>query len=104
MTLSTFSTQTLERVAEAAPGAPRWFQMYVYRERAVSVDLAHRAAAAGYTAIVLTVDAPVLGHRRRDERNGFALPPPLVLAHMPATPRGRRARTTTARSSRPTCS
>ena len=73
MTLSTLSTQTLERVAAAAPDAPRWFQMYVYRDRAVSVDLARRAAAAGYRAIVLTVDVPVLGHRRRDERNAFGL-------------------------------
>ena len=88
MTLSTFSTQTLERVAAAAPDAPRWFQMYVYRDRTVTLDLAQRAAAAGYRAIVLTVDVPVLGHRRRDERNAFALPPPLVLAHMPDdTPR-----------------
>ncbi len=80
-TLSTFATQTLERVEQAAPGSPKWFQVYVYRDRALTEALVVRAAAAGYRALVLTVDLPVLGNRRRDERNGFALPPPLVMAH-----------------------
>ncbi len=88
LTLSTFSTQTLERVAEVAPRAPRWFQVYVYRERAITEELVIRAAAAGYRALVLTVDVPVLGRRRRDEVNRFALPPGIVMAHLPAdTPR-----------------
>lgn len=80
-TLSTFATQTLERVEAAAPGSPKWFQVYVYRDRALTEALVVRAAEAGYLALVLTVDFPVLGLRRRDERNNFALPPPLVMAH-----------------------
>ncbi len=88
MTVSTLATQTLERVAAAAPDAPRWFQVYVYRERAATEALVRRAAAAGYGALVLTVDLPVLGRRRRDEANGFALPPGVVMAHAPEdTPR-----------------
>lgn len=74
MVASTIATCTLEQIAEAAPG-PRWFQLYVYKERAVTTELIARAEAAGYSAIVLTVDTPVLGRRERDARNNFALPP-----------------------------
>jgi 4-hydroxymandelate oxidase len=74
-TLSTSSSQALEEVAAAAPGAERWFQLYVIRDLAYSRTLVERAAAAGYRAIVLTVDLPVLGFRERDRRSGFALPP-----------------------------
>jgi 4-hydroxymandelate oxidase len=83
MILSTFATQTLEEVAAAAPASPRWFQLYVYRDRGFTSDLVTRAVAAGYRALVLTVDLPVLGNRIRDERNAFALPAPLMLAHSP---------------------
>jgi len=83
MVLSTFATQTLEEVAAAAPAAPRWFQLYVYRDRGFSRDLVARAVAAGYRALVVTVDLPVLGNRTRDVRNAFALPEPMVLAHSP---------------------
>ena len=83
MILSTFATQTLEEVAAAAPASPRWFQLYVYRDRVFTSDLVARAVAAGYRALVLTVDLPVLGNRIRDERNAFALPAPLMLAHSP---------------------
>jgi 4-hydroxymandelate oxidase len=74
-TLSTSSSQALEEVAVAAPDAERWFQLYVIRDFAYSRTLVERAAAAGYRAIVLTVDLPVLGFRERDRRSGFALPP-----------------------------
>jgi 4-hydroxymandelate oxidase len=74
-TLSTSSSQALEEVAAAAPDAERWFQLYVIRDLAYSRTLVERAAAAGYRAIVLTVDLPVLGFRERDRRSGFALPP-----------------------------
>ncbi len=88
MVVSTFATQTLETVAAAAPGASRWFQLYVHKDRGWTRELVDRAVAAGYRAIVLTVDFPVLGFRRRDERNRFALPPNVVLAHSPeASPR-----------------
>ena len=83
MVVSTFATQTLETVAAAAPVASRWFQLYVHKDRGWTRELVQRAAAAGYRAIVLTVDFPVLGFRRRDERNRFALPPNVVLAHSP---------------------
>ena len=74
MTLSSVSTTTLEDVAAAAPGGPRWFQLYCYSERAVTEMLVKRAYAAGYTALVVTVDVPYLGRRERDFRNAFTLP------------------------------
>ena len=61
--VSTVASRSIEEVAAAAPGSPRWFQLYVQRERSVSRALVERAAAAGYGAIVLTVDLPVLGYR-----------------------------------------
>ncbi|MPZ98481.1 MAG: alpha-hydroxy-acid oxidizing protein [Dehalococcoidia bacterium] len=73
-TLSTLSTCSIEAVAEAGGGGPRWFQLYVFRDREVTRDLVQRAEAAGYEALVLTVDAPVLGYRDRDARNRFELP------------------------------
>jgi isopentenyl diphosphate isomerase/L-lactate dehydrogenase-like FMN-dependent dehydrogenase len=73
MVASTMSTRSLEEIARAASG-PLWFQLYVYRERGVSESLVRRAEAAGYQALVLTVDAPRLGSRERDLRNGFGLP------------------------------
>jgi 4-hydroxymandelate oxidase len=81
MVVSTLATTSLEDVAAAAPGAPRWFQLYVYKDRAVSEALVRRAVAAGYRALVLTVDTPRLGRRERDVRNGFGLPPHLHLAN-----------------------
>jgi 4-hydroxymandelate oxidase len=72
--LSTSSSLTMEEVAAAAPDAERWFQLYVIRDLQYSRTLVERAAAAGYSAIVLTVDLPVLGFRERDRRSGFALP------------------------------
>lgn len=74
MCLSTSSSLTLEEVAAAAPDAERWFQLYVIRDLDAGRMLVERAAAAGYTAIVLTVDLPVLGSRERDRRSGFSLP------------------------------
>ena len=73
-TLSTGASATIEEVAEAASG-PRWFQLYLWRDRAVVRDLIDRARAAGYTALVLTADVPVVGQRDRDLRNGMTLPP-----------------------------
>jgi isopentenyl diphosphate isomerase/L-lactate dehydrogenase-like FMN-dependent dehydrogenase len=74
MCLSTIATATLEEVAAAAPGAPRWFQLYVFRDRGVTEDLISQAAAHEYGAIVLTVDAPRLGRRERDLRTAFRVP------------------------------
>jgi len=73
MTLSTLSSSSLEEVAEAASG-PLWFQLYVYRDREATRDLVRRVEAAGYRALMITVDAPVLGRRERDVRNRFEMP------------------------------
>ena len=75
MCLSTLATATLEEVVAAAPDAPRWFQLYWSTDHGVVRDLVERAAAAGYRAIVLTVDLPILGRRERDLRTGFEIPP-----------------------------
>ncbi len=64
MTLSTIASRSIEEVAATGAG-PRWFQLYVYRDRAVTQALVARAEAAGYEALVLTVDAPLLGRRER---------------------------------------
>jgi L-lactate dehydrogenase (cytochrome) len=77
--LSTMGTTSLEALAHAAPGARRWFQLYLWRDREASAALVERARAAGYEALVLTVDTPVAGPRLRDVRNGFTIPPTLSL-------------------------
>lgn len=76
--LSTLGTRSIEEVAEVSSG-PKWFQVYVWRDRGLVKDMIQRAAGAGYEALVLTVDAPVLGRRERDVRRGFSLPPKLGL-------------------------
>ncbi len=80
--LSTMGTTSLEALAAAAPGARRWFQLYLWRDREASAALVERARAAGYEALVLTVDTPVAGPRLRDVRNGFTIPPALTLRTM----------------------
>jgi L-lactate dehydrogenase (cytochrome) len=77
--LSTMGTTSVEALAEAAPGARKWFQLYLWRDRDASRALVERAKAAGYEALVLTVDTPVAGPRLRDVRNGFSIPPALTL-------------------------
>jgi L-lactate dehydrogenase (cytochrome) len=72
-------TTSVEALAEAAPGARKWFQLYLWRDREASRALVERAKAAGYEALVLTVDTPVAGPRLRDVRNGFSIPPALTL-------------------------
>jgi 4-hydroxymandelate oxidase len=81
MILSTLSNRRVEEVAAAATG-PVWFQLYVYRDRGATEALVRRAEAAGCRALVLTVDAPLLGRRERDVRNRFRLPPGLAVANM----------------------
>jgi (S)-mandelate dehydrogenase len=71
--LSTGSGSTLEEVAAVGPGR-RWFQLYVFKDRGITAKLVERARAGGYEALVLTVDVPVVGRRRRDVRNGFTVP------------------------------
>lgn len=79
---STLATTSLEDVAAAAPGAPQWFQLYVHKDREFTARLVERAKSAGYGAIVVTCDTPVLGRRCADVRNGFALPAGLVMANL----------------------
>jgi 4-hydroxymandelate oxidase len=84
LSVSTYATSTVEEVAAA--GGVQWFQAYVLRDRGLSRDLLQRAAAAGYRAVLLTVDAPMAGDRRRDRRHGYRLPTGanLRLANFPA--------------------
>ncbi|HXG27078.1 MAG TPA: alpha-hydroxy acid oxidase [Candidatus Binatia bacterium] len=72
--LSTTSSLPLEEVAAAAPDAERWFQLYLVGGLRYSRGLVERAERAGYRALVVTVDLPVLGWRERDQRSGFVLP------------------------------
>jgi 4-hydroxymandelate oxidase len=78
---STLATTTLEECASACQ-APKWFQLYVHRDRDFTAALVTRAKAAGYRAIVLTCDTPVLGRRLADVRNAFALPDGLQMANL----------------------
>jgi L-lactate dehydrogenase (cytochrome) len=73
-TLSTLSTRSIEEVRAVSAGR-LWFQVYAWRDRGLVKEMVDRAAAAGYEALVLTVDTAVLGRRERDVRRGFALPP-----------------------------
>lgn len=76
--LSTMGTRSIEEVAQAAPGGDNWFQLYMWKDRERSMALVERARAAGFTALVLTVDVPVAGDRLRDRRNGLTIPPTLT--------------------------
>jgi L-lactate dehydrogenase (cytochrome) len=77
--LSTMGTTSIERLAASAPDGRRWFQLYLWRDRAASRDFVARARESGYEALVLTVDTPVAGARLRDVRNGLTIPPTLSL-------------------------
>jgi len=77
--LSTLGTTSIEDMAAAAPLARKWFQLYVWKDRVAGEELMSRAKAAGYEALMLTVDVPVAGMRLRDVRNGFSIPPTLTL-------------------------
>ena len=77
-TLSSLSTVSIEDLAKASDG-PRWFQIYVWKDRGLVREFFDRCRAAGYDALMLTVDVPVLGQRERDLRNGMTIPPSLTL-------------------------
>jgi len=83
MILSTLSNTRVEDVVAASSG-PVWFQLYVYRDRGATEALVRRVEDAGCEALVLTVDAPLLGTRERDVRNGFCLPDGLGIETMHA--------------------
>src|SRR3954462_11605717 len=77
-TQSALSSLSVEEVSAVAPG-PKWFQLYVMTDRGIAHDMLARAQAAGYGALVLTVDVAVAGVRERDVRNRFSVPPRLTL-------------------------
>jgi L-lactate dehydrogenase (cytochrome) len=77
--LSTMGTTSIERLAAEAPDTRRWFQLYLWRDRAAGRDFVARARESGYEALLLTVDTPVPGPRLRDVRNGLTIPPSVTL-------------------------
>ncbi|TWH39852.1 alpha-hydroxy acid oxidase [Dulcicalothrix desertica] len=82
MILSTMSTKSIEEVAASSNNSLRWFQLYIHKDKGLTRALVERAFAAGYKALCLTVDAPLLGQRERDKRNQFVLPTGLHLANL----------------------
>ncbi|HEY7141554.1 MAG TPA: alpha-hydroxy acid oxidase [Methylomirabilota bacterium] len=85
-TLSTHSSCSIEEVAAGAPG-PLWFQLYVWQNRDLTRSFVERARAAGYRALLLTVDVPVISRRERDLRNGFTVPPRVTVRNLVDTVR-----------------
>jgi 4-hydroxymandelate oxidase len=83
LTVSTSASTSLSHVAAVEPAAPKWFQLYRLHSPAHTDDLARRAGDAGYRALVLTVDLPVLGRRLRDLAHDFVLPAELPLPNHP---------------------
>jgi 4-hydroxymandelate oxidase len=82
-TIYTMSTPSSMPIEDVAPEAgPWWFQLYVFADRGRTRDLVARAAAAGASALVLTVDMPAFGRREADERNRFALPAGVAMVHL----------------------
>ncbi|KAI4368086.1 hypothetical protein MLD38_016688 [Melastoma candidum] len=92
MTLSSWSTSSVEEVASTGPGI-RFFQLYVYKDRNVVAQLVKRAERAGFKAIALTVDTPRLGRREADIKNRFALPPYLTLKNFEGLDLGKMHKT-----------
>ncbi len=88
MCVSTVATATPGDIAEAAPGGPRWLQIYVFQDRGVSDDVIAQALESGFTALVLTADLPVYGIRHREARTGFEAPEDNVPAIIAARERG----------------
>ena len=82
--LSTLSSYSIEEVAQQSVG-PRWFQLYVHKERDIAVDLVQRAAATGYSAIVVTADLPVPGYRERELAHDLTIPEEARPANFPNT-------------------
>jgi 4-hydroxymandelate oxidase len=86
MILSTLATTSIEEVRSATQ-APLWFQLYIYRDRGLSRALVERAERAGCSALVLTVDSPLLGRRERDARTGFHVPVDIPVPNLSADTR-----------------
>ena len=88
MCVSTVATAAPADISAAAPDAPRWLQIYVFRDRGVSDEVIAQALEAGFTALVLTADLPVYGIRHREARTGFEAPEDDVPAFVAARARG----------------
>lgn len=90
LVLSTQASFSLESVARAvlpeAGRGPLWFQLYIQHDRGFTRELVQRAEAAGYEALVLTVDAPTSGARDRERRAGFRLPPGVRAVNLDGLP------------------
>jgi isopentenyl diphosphate isomerase/L-lactate dehydrogenase-like FMN-dependent dehydrogenase len=80
MCLSTAATARPAEVAAAAPGAPRWFQVYVFADRSQTEDLIAEAVESDFSTLLLTVDTPYLGRRERDLRVDFKVPEHLTVS------------------------
>ncbi|HEX6456150.1 MAG TPA: alpha-hydroxy acid oxidase [Solirubrobacterales bacterium] len=91
MCLSTLSTTRPAEVAAAAPGGRHWFQLYAFRDEAVTRALMEEAIEAGFEAVVVTADAPPGGNRERDRRNRFTLPQELGTPSLSAAVGGERS-------------
>ena len=83
--VSTFSTRSHGEIAAAAPGLVQWSQLYVFQDRGVTREHLAGAAEAGCSAVILTVDTPLLAQRERDLRVGFEIPSDLPLPYARAT-------------------
>ena len=81
MIINSWSTRNIEEIAQESGSGLRWFQLYVYRDKTITANLVQRAAQAGYKALVITIDIPILGRRLADCRNRFNLPSHLKLAN-----------------------
>jgi L-lactate dehydrogenase (cytochrome) len=79
--LSTLSSVSIEDIAAITPG-PKWFQCYVWKDRGLVREMLSRARTAGFSALILTVDFPITGNRKRDARNAFTIPPKIGLLHV----------------------
>lgn len=82
--LSTLSSYSIEEVARHSTG-PRWFQLYVHKDRDLAIDLVQRAVASGYTGIVVTADLPIPGYRERELAHDLTLPDDARPANFPNT-------------------
>lgn len=80
-TLSTMSSVSIEDISKESSSS-KWFQLYPFKNQSITTALIKRAEAAGYKAIIITVDVPVMGYRLRDIRNNFSLPKHISAANL----------------------
>ena len=81
MTLSSWSSTSMEEVAKSNRNGLRWFQLYIYTDKELTKELVSRAEISGFKALAVTVDTPELGRRLSDIRYNFSLPAHLSLAN-----------------------